>query len=148
MFGILVHEKSVGYGDWNDLDMDGDVSYCVWREYDEPSATEREYMLEVVFESLEEATKAADNLSQEEGEYDHWIHAGYYDEYNLVVVSSLYRRYKVVELGRSQSDPVEDEVDATDLELAVAEDDGVRLSMDEVMRMCLEAPDGASRRLH
>lgn len=34
---------------------------------------------------------------------------------------------------------IEDEIDAADLERAIAEDDGERFSMDEVMRMCLEA---------
>ena len=34
---------------------------------------------------------------------------------------------------------IEDEIDAADLERAIAEDDSERFSMDEVMRMCLEA---------
>lgn len=34
---------------------------------------------------------------------------------------------------------IEDKIDAADLERAIAEDDGERFSMDEVMRMCLEA---------
>ena len=34
---------------------------------------------------------------------------------------------------------IEDEIDAADLERAIAEDDGERFSMDEVMRMCLKA---------
>ena len=34
---------------------------------------------------------------------------------------------------------IEDEIDAADLERAISEDDGERFSMDEVMRMCLEA---------
>lgn len=34
---------------------------------------------------------------------------------------------------------IEDEIDAADLERAIAEDDGERFSIDEVMRMCLEA---------